>query len=741
MSALKEAGQLAKSGFKGCASAIRAATVGGQQVIGQFTKNGWKLVGEQIVHAFTKAGAKEVIKTVLDKTVLAEISKKINQEITENIQTKVDHEVQQNEMINKFLIVNIALQKPHVYNQEIDRLVCRILHPQSNRFVQAAKTIASGILNRLTNGVIGRTLHIITAGKCLGDLLIFLDKFLREFNDDLVKMKDQLKIDYLLHSNKSNDMDKRTAKEIAQSLNKQQYIDRDHVQVLKLLELPAFKLTIHEAHQVYVMNLCNNIYTETMKHVEYAFEKNLITQTITTRLADYMTSRLNAELINPLVHAGVDATVDHLANKIEQAYADSRETLEERIRNRRAQNDIIRQGEFLQKRTRKQQSNDRNISPQIQDLASAVENDAPGDLKDIIAVSAKLGRPVQVYRNGKYDLTIGDPNSGEPLKVNFEEGQMGNIGHYTDANGNNGIVRTGATDCLFDVLSAQTNMTSNELRQVAAAGIRENSDLYLKMMPSLDHLKQNPDRSLLYAGGDNTEYIRAKNHSGDSILDDKYLPSRKILEEGINKVLAAMEDDPAAIKGKLVLETIIHDIYDEDVTEVIARDKQMRDIFYYSLNGRLAYFKMKNEELFAKSDTLRTSFNNVASYWKGKTHPQADRKLYYSQAYVNANFSKCDSWKATDFLPQPVRNMIASQRIETAGKEAIVTYGPAVAPVQFFSHCGKLVAIDNRMTLAHELAKVTPQRLIPAKPSETELNRMKKPGIPSENKPKHDKNA
>ena len=85
--------------------------------------------------------------------------------------------------------------------------------------------------------------------------------------------------------------------------------------------------------------------------------------------------------------------------------------------------------------------------------------------------------------------------------------------------------------------------------------------------------------------------------------------------------------------------------------------------------------------------------------------------------------------------------MIASQPIEPVGINALKKYGPAVCPIQVFSYQKKLVAIDNRMTLAHELAGQTPLRLIPAAPSGTEFNRINKPGMPSDERPKYDRNT
>lgn len=740
LGALKEAGQLMKSGFKGGVSMVKAATIGGQQAIGLFTRNGWTLVGKQIVNSFVKAGAKEVIKTVLDRTVLAELSKRINQEITENIQTKVSDQVQQNHIINRFLTVNIALQKPSAYYQDIDRLVCRILHPQSNRFVEASTTIVKGILNHYTNGISGRTIQIITAGKCLAELIEFLKRFFNEFNQDLKKWKDQLKIDHLLQSNNtSTDVDQRTFKEIGESLRKQQYIDKDHIQVLKPLELPAFQLSKHENHQVYVMTMCNSIYTETTKHSEYAFEKNLITQNITSQLANYMTNRLNAALINPVVHAGVDATVNHLANKIERACADSRGTLQEQITNRRAQNNIIRQGEFLRKSTDTKQMRDEHVHADVENLARNVESDAPGDLKDMIAISAKLGRPIQIYRNGKYDLTIGDTNGGKPLKVNFNEGQLGDIGHFTGMDGSNSVVKTGPTNCLFDALSAQTNMSSKELRQIAAAGIRDNPDAYLRMMPSIDLLQKNRDKSLSYAGGN-----YAGSRTVDEILNDPSLPSLKDFKKNLEKLIRLIEKesekDPSKIQSKLVLELMVLDIDHEKAREIIAENENMRQVFYASLLDRFDYFRKSNPQLFSEPSPIVNGFNITFECWEKKINPNVNRHIFFSQEFVNAKFTSCNTVSAHKYLPEEPRNAIAGKFVEIEGVEAVKKFGPAVYAVQFFSYKDQLVCTNNRSNLSHRLAGCEPLRIIPTEPSGEELSRMKNKKMPSDELPKCDKN-
>ncbi|CAF3818732.1 unnamed protein product, partial [Rotaria sp. Silwood1] len=522
MPALKETGQGIKSGLKGCVNIVKSTAVGGKELVGQFTKEGWVLVGKQIGQAFVKAGTKEILKTVLDKTILAQLSKRINEEISEHIQERVNNEIKDNQIIKEFLTVDAALRRTNTCHNEVENLLNRILHPQSNRFVDAAISIVKSIINQLTNGVSAHILKIFTAGKCVTDLVTFLDEVFIEFRRDLVKLRDKLKIDHLLHKNNQNNIDERTAKEIVEQLKREKYIEKDHIKIIKQLDPSPIALKEHKKHETYVVQVCNDIYIETTNRSEYAFEKNMITRTVNDHLANYMTNRLNAELIKPAVHTSVDAGVNHLSKKIEAACAGSKGTLEEQLKNRRAQNDIIRHGKDMMKRAAKSIRKDNvqdgiPIHPDIENMAKNVENGAPGDLKDILAISARLRRPVQIFRNGAYDITIGDMNGSEPLKLNFEESNTGDIGHYTSNDAGTVVIPSGPTNCLYDAISEQTNIPSDNLRQYVADHIMHNTDYYRKMMPAYEMLAQNQNKGLLYVGGANKNNNLSSNPAQNKI--------------------------------------------------------------------------------------------------------------------------------------------------------------------------------------------------------------------------------
>ncbi|CAF1631682.1 unnamed protein product, partial [Didymodactylos carnosus] len=315
----------------------------------------------------------------------------------------------------------------------------------------------------------------------------------------------------------------------------------------------------------------------------------------------------------------VDATVDHLSNKIEKAYADTRGTLQEQIKNRRAQNDIIRGGRDIWKHANKDtqrtntQLDEQLIDSNVEKLAQNVENGAPGDLKDIMAIGAKLGRPIQIFRNGVYDMTIGDMNAGKPLKVDFGENKTGDIGHYTSVDSSTVVIPTGAKNCCFDTLSAQTNLSSTELRQMAADVIRENSDSYAKMMPSVHYLAEHQNQNLLYIGGKNNQSNRISESQSkystkriNLILSDPRLPSREKLSVQLDDLIKLIEKHNKSSEGKInpiecqeILEGIKCDINNAKVASEIAESPEVRNIFYNAINRRFEDFREKNNLILA----------------------------------------------------------------------------------------------------------------------------------------------
>ncbi|CAF4306112.1 unnamed protein product [Didymodactylos carnosus] len=418
MSALKETRQAVKSGFKYTANLVtgKTASVVGKQALGQLTKEGWKLVGKQVAIGFVKASTKEILKTVLDKTILSQLSEKISQEISDYIKGKISDEVSNNQLTTDLLTVDSSLNR-HTCENEIEILTSRILHPQNNQFAYIASSIAKGILSKLTNGVSARALQVLTAGKCLADLATFLNNFLDEFRRNLNKLRETLKIDHLLHTTNPTTIDDKTAKEMMEHLKRDKYVEHNGMKITKQLDASVFVLDKHKKHETYVIQVCNDIYTETTKKSDYAFQKSTITKTLTDQLANYMTNRLNSELINPAVHTGVDGIVDHLSHKIEATCVGSNETLQKQLERRRTQNFIRQQGSIMVKEASKEQAKrikvgntheNSSIDPAVEKMAQNTEKDAPGNLMDMMALSAKLGRPVVIFRNGKYDMIIGD---------------------------------------------------------------------------------------------------------------------------------------------------------------------------------------------------------------------------------------------------------------------------------------------------------------------------------------------
>ncbi|CAF1075862.1 unnamed protein product [Rotaria sordida] len=68
------------------------------------------------------------------------------------------------------------------------------------------------------------------------------------------------------------------------------------------------------------------------------------------------------------------------------------------------------------------------------------------------------------------------------------QNKNGDVEHFDIQNNHIILNPAGPKNCLYDAISAQTNMSSNELRQRAANHMRHNADYYLKMMPAYEIL-------------------------------------------------------------------------------------------------------------------------------------------------------------------------------------------------------------------------------------------------------------
>ena len=83
-------------------------------------------------------------------------------------------------------------------------------------------------------------------------------------------------------------------------------------------------------------------------------------------------------------------------------------------------------------------------------MAKNIETNVEGSLMVIGALSTNLQRPIEVFRNGKYDFTIRDTQLGKPIKINYLENENGGIGHFETKGTYNILNSTSPTNCLYD---------------------------------------------------------------------------------------------------------------------------------------------------------------------------------------------------------------------------------------------------------------------------------------------------
>ncbi|CAF0891538.1 unnamed protein product [Adineta ricciae] len=717
MAALKETGLAIRSGMKGASNVIRAGKIVGQQSIGQYNREGFKLLGMKMVETFAKQGTKELLITAVDQTVLAALNEKINKEFSDAIREKIKNEVYGNQTIDQLCVLADNSE------QVIEGLARQILYNTRDEFVGVVKEIAVGILGQVTKGTSTIAIQVITGGKCLYDLLQCCNKFVVKLRNELEKLKHRLTIDNSLKTN-LEDINKEQLKEIMDSLKKNGYLSEDNSQVLKRLQSSIFRSKNNPINNDRIIKICNDVYDRAMNKPQIELKKNLITKVLTDEVANYMTSRLNAELIKPVAHIAINIAVDKWSSEMERILASKKGTLTERIENRRNFNKIIQARDDAQNRSNEP------IDPYIAELANSVENGASGDIMDIIAISDNLQCPIKVFRNGTFDLTIGEEYRGKQLSVNFQEGERGNIGHYTNMNSAVHTTSTGRYNCLFDVLSAQTNMDSNELRQMKLNEAKKHPDRYQKMLRSRNSFRQDQKNNLIYIGG-----------KENKISETERLAGR------LDIILQSIENSKIKVTNKQILELIKHDITTEDTKKGIYGNKYAKKLFHSSIIHRLAEFEKQNSDLFSKQLSRgEPSYDIVAQFyllqnsWKSEVTPMDMPDYHYSQLNVNAKFSSCSTDAAKAYLPGGLREKIADKWIKTEGTQAIQEMGPASFPLRYFTHKGRLVSIDNRMLLAHQLSGFTPHRIVPSVPIESEKNRVHNPGIPTTTQPKYDKN-
>ncbi|CAF5089837.1 unnamed protein product, partial [Rotaria magnacalcarata] len=232
-----------------------------------------------------------------------------------------------------------------------------------------------------------------------------------------------------------------------------------------------------------------------------------------------------------------------------------------------------------------------------------------------------------------------------------------------------------------------------DLRNDRAQNIEDNPRESSKVLKAQEWIEtrypQQANRLLIVGGGIDAQ----------TILVDLLLPSRNALETKTTKFRALIQDynrastDENKIKFTTDLEFILQDLGDNENVEVISRND----------------FDRKNQSIFYRcSDSSRNIGNEVGKlyvYWKNNAH-NVNPDIYFSQAHVNANFSSGNNGRLVEFVGDEFALQIHNRRVDEQGKEFIRTNGTSVLPVPvFLDEHNRLVAINNRGLLAHELAE------------------------------------
>uniref|UniRef100_A0AC35G1W5 Chloroplast protein-transporting ATPase n=1 Tax=Panagrolaimus sp. PS1159 TaxID=55785 RepID=A0AC35G1W5_9BILA len=103
-----------------------------------------------------------------------------------------------------------------------------------------------------------------------------------------------------------------------------------------------------------------------------------------------------------------------------------------------------------------------------------IKNGGPAGITHVEACAHAVGREIIVLHGSEQPVKFGSSNSNlPPIVLRFEQGNKGEVGHYTLANGKK-VQQSGKNSCLFDAVAAETGINADELRYQTASVMTNN---------------------------------------------------------------------------------------------------------------------------------------------------------------------------------------------------------------------------------------------------------------------------
>jgi hypothetical protein len=243
---------------------------------------------------------------------------------------------------------------------------------------------------------------------------------------------------------------------------------------------------------------------------EHIIEKNMLSKTVVELIVSHIKEVLNNKLVKPIANYGVNALVTSASKSIQRASTKYGNTVKDQIQDFQAQRELVKSDtDKLKdpKNTQDKKQHQGMLNAQIE----GVKNTGEGGLIHLKALCENIGRPIEVYKDGKRYYTAGNHTTGEAIKLNYQPPTKENKGHWdlkdTQA------PQTGHNNCLFDAIAAQVgNTDAKKLRATVASTMRAKEQDYIRLMPSVQRLNNHANpvkaKKLLHMGGVKSTPVR-----------------------------------------------------------------------------------------------------------------------------------------------------------------------------------------------------------------------------------------
>ncbi|CAF1195636.1 unnamed protein product [Rotaria magnacalcarata] len=704
--------------------------------------------------------------------VLEQLKPQISTMIQSKVSDKFSNEPKLLKIVRKMYAID-SFNKQQQFKDKINKSVAEIINPEHNFWRKQWDSIGGPLCKGLLSssqhvgGPFSMGMRIVGTLHGMYQITFIIDKVHDQLLEKLSQVdQETLSIDQILRSYCG--VTKEDTYRIVSLLQKQGILDTN--EEFNVENLISTDFSILDMYRDKVVN-----FLKSLASVEFN-DLSEIMKSISDMITEQVFRITESQLISPWSSYGMGELTKAISERVQHHFivdenqnSDS-QNREDREKGESKYNTIVKQIKYNAKdytiaysqceivyysQQQPDRSNPGAIDNKTKEYIDGVRNEKPANLSDMMAIATQNDVDIKIVDDVNYQPTDEDQAKGTNI-VLYTKGEVDSqgkntIGHYRLMLGDGTVidVPSNNNNCGYAVIQKilkdrGVDKSIEDLRNDRAQNIEDNpreSSKVLKAQEWIETRYPQEANRLLIAGG---------TIDAQKILDDLLLPSRNVIKTKITELRELIEDynrdstDENKIKFTTDLKFILQDLGDNENAEVISRSRAARNIFYSSISRRIDDFYRKNQSVFYQcsdsSHRIATEASNLSSSWKNKVHI-VNPDIYFSQAHVNANFSSGNTKRLDALVGKKLASKIHNGRVDEQGKVFIRTNGTSVLPVTvFLDEHNRLVAINNRGLLAHELAEQKPNRILFRNPTQTERNRLNRDGMPSRNKPTFDRN-